>query len=971
MSPDVHAAPAPATNGLTSSWRVAAKEFSLFLSSPIGWLFFAAFAAVTLFVVFWAEAFFARNIADVRPMFEWMPLLLIVLCSALTMRMWSEERRTGTLEHIQTQPAPLWSFVLGKFLGCVLLLALALLVLLPLPLSLSTFSDIDWGPVWAGYLATLLLGAAYLSMGLFVSSRTQNQIVSFISAMFLCGLFWLVGQPMITDNAGQAVGELLQSLSTSARFDSITRGVIDMADLTYYLSLTVIFSALTVYSLEKERWAKNRGAPRHRQWKIATVLLVANALVLNVWIGKLDSLRVDVTRGKLYSLSDSTHNYLSQLQEPLLLRGYFSAKTHPLLSPLVPQMRDLLREYEVAGQGRVRVEFIDPQSNAQAEEEANRQYGIEPNPFQVSDRYEASIVSSYFNVLVQYGDEFEVLGFRDLIDVKSRGETDLDVRLRNPEYDLTKSIKRVMSDFQSAGDVFASLPEGVTLTAYLSSEQVLPEELIRFRAEVEQVAASTAELSNGKLAVEFVDPDAQGGAIAQQLAQDYGLRPMSAGLFSPEKFWFHVLLSDAEQLVQLPLGDLTRSEFEASLEAGLKRFAKGFTKRLALVVPASGDFQTLSDFLRNEYDVYQEDLSDGTVAADADLLLLASPADLDEKSLFAVDQFLMQGGTVIAATSPYTASLSQRSLGLKEQTSGLEDWLSHHGLTMAKSLVMDRQNAAFPAPVTRQVGSMQLQEMRMLDYPYFVDIRQSGMNADVPVAASLGQVTMAWSSPIHVAETAERTVEPLLHSSPESWLSESLDVMPRISSDGSSGWQPGDTLSEQLLAVSSQGRFSSYFEGKPSPLLESDLSEDSATDETGESITSEARTEASSSLTANDLDTVIERSPESARIILFSSNDFLRDSVTRMSGAATGSFYLAPFQLMANTVDVALDDTGLLSIRSRGQFNNTLPPMDSSSQKFWESVNYVLAAIVIAAIYLIVRVSRRLIERRQLAWMTS
>lgn len=128
--------------------RIARKEIALFFSAPIAYLFLAAFAGITLFTFFWGEAFFARNIADVRPLFEWMPLLLIFLASTLTMRLWSEERRTGTLEHILTQPVPLWHFVVGKFLGCLTLLVIALLMTLPLPITVSILGDLDWGPVW-------------------------------------------------------------------------------------------------------------------------------------------------------------------------------------------------------------------------------------------------------------------------------------------------------------------------------------------------------------------------------------------------------------------------------------------------------------------------------------------------------------------------------------------------------------------------------------------------------------------------------------------------------------------------------------------------------------------------------------------------------------------------------------------------------------------------------------------------------
>src|SRR5690606_9106706 len=399
--------------------RIAAKEAGLFFASPVAYLFLAAFAAVTLFIFFWGESFFARNIADVRPMFEWMPLLLVFLASTLTMRLWSEERRTGTLEHVLTQPVPLWQFVIGKFAGCLLLLGIALLITLPLPLTVAILGDLDWGPVWAGYLATFLLGAAYLSIGLFVSARSDNQIVSLISAVALCGFFYLLGSPTLTGFFGNEGGEWLRLLGTGSRFDSITRGMIDLRDLYYYLSIIAVFLALNTYVLERERWAAGGKREHHRQWRLVTALLAANAIGANLWLGQITSLRVDATEGKLFSISESTELYLAQLREPLLLRGYFSAKTHPLLAPLVPQLRDLMREYQIAGAGRVRVEFVDPTTDTTVAEEAGQQYGIEPVPFQVADRYESAIVSSYFNVLVQYGSEYEVLDFGDLIEVRS------------------------------------------------------------------------------------------------------------------------------------------------------------------------------------------------------------------------------------------------------------------------------------------------------------------------------------------------------------------------------------------------------------------------------------------------------------------------------------------------------------------------------------------------------------------------
>ena len=217
----------------------------------------ASSSSITLFVFFWVEAFFARNIADVRPMFEWLPLLLLFLCSALTMRMWSEERRSGTLEFVSTVPVTTWSFVLGKFFACWLLLAIALLLTLPLPLTVAYLGNLDWGPVLAGYVAALLLGGAYIAIGLTISARSDNQIVSLILSTLACGALYLVGSPLLTDHVGNDVGVWLRGIGTGSRFESITRGVLDFRDLYYYASLILAFLALNVFALERQRWAKD------------------------------------------------------------------------------------------------------------------------------------------------------------------------------------------------------------------------------------------------------------------------------------------------------------------------------------------------------------------------------------------------------------------------------------------------------------------------------------------------------------------------------------------------------------------------------------------------------------------------------------------------------------------------------------------------------------------------------------------
>ena len=947
--------------------RIAAKEITLFFASPVAYLFLAVFAAVSLFIFFWGEAFFSRNIADVRPLFEWMPLLLIFLASTLTMRMWSEERRTGTLEHVLTQPVPLWHFVLGKFFGCLALLAIALLITLPLPITVAIIGELDWGPVWAGYLATFLLGAAYLSIGLFVSSRSDNQIVSLITAVAVCGIFYLLGSKTLTDFFGNQAGEWLRLLGTGSRFESITRGVVDLRDLYYYLSLIAVFLTLNTFSLERERWALTGSREHHTGWRVMTALLVANAVGANFWLGQVNSLRIDATAGNQYSISPATEEYLQQLQEPLLLRGYFSSKTHPLLSPLVPQLRDLMQEYAVVSDGRVRVEFVDPATQPDLEEEANQKYAIQPVPFQVADRYQAAVVNSYFNVLVQYGDEYQVLGFRELIEIKTRGEGDLNVQLRNPEHDLTRAIKKVLHTYQAGGNLFDTVKGELTFNAYISADARLPQPLQEFRKVVAEHTQTMQQQSKGRLTVNFLEPEANGGAVGQQILQDYGFQPMATNLFSNDRFYFYLTLGQGEQVVQIPLDDMSEASFERNLSSAIKRFASGFTKTVALVAPApatphqfggmnSPQFNQLESFLGAELNVVTEDLSDGRVSGQADILLLAAPKNLDEKQLFAVDQFLMQGGTVIAATSPYSASVSNRSLSVQSQTSGLQEWLSHHGLQIENQLVMDTQNVPFPLPVARNVGGFTVQEIRMLDYPYFVDVRGEGLNQDNPITANLPQATLAWASPIIVDQEKQksRTITELLRSSDNAWLSNSTQVMPRVDGGSLSRFTPEGEQKSRLLGVVSAGRFDSYFAGKASPLL-AQADEENAQDGAGDTTT---------------VSGVIERSPESARIILFSSNDFLTDQLLQMAGAAGGGEYLNSLQLLANTVDWSLEDAGLLSIRSRGNFNRTLPTLEHSTQLFWEYLNYglaLLALLIVAGVRYQINRSRQKAYQQLLA----
>ncbi len=234
---------------------VALRELRAYFNSPIAYVFLLVFVGTALFTFFNIQAFFARGQADLRGLFEAIPLLTLLLVPALTMRLWAEETKQGTIETLLTFPVRDVELVAGKFLASWILLAVALLLTLPLAISVSFLGNLDWGPVIGGYLGALLLGAAYLALGQFVSAVTENQILAFILAFVFCLALYGLGTELFSGLFSDRTAALLRALGSGSRFKSIARGVIDLRDLLYYLSLTLFFTGLSVGALRIKRWA--------------------------------------------------------------------------------------------------------------------------------------------------------------------------------------------------------------------------------------------------------------------------------------------------------------------------------------------------------------------------------------------------------------------------------------------------------------------------------------------------------------------------------------------------------------------------------------------------------------------------------------------------------------------------------------------------------------------------------------------
>lgn len=227
---------------------IAKKEFRAYFLSPIAYVYIITFLVVTGWLFF--RSFFLVAQADMRSFFMLMPWVFLFFIPAVSMSKWSEEKKLGTAELLLTLPLKDLDVVLGKFLASLCLIALSLALTLTLPITISFLGDVDLGPIIGGYLGLLFMGAAYLSIGLFVSALTENQIIAFIVGVVACFILLILGEPIFTTSVHEAFMGMIQYMGLGTHFTSIGRGVLDSRDIVYYLSVIVFFLWLNLKTIE-------------------------------------------------------------------------------------------------------------------------------------------------------------------------------------------------------------------------------------------------------------------------------------------------------------------------------------------------------------------------------------------------------------------------------------------------------------------------------------------------------------------------------------------------------------------------------------------------------------------------------------------------------------------------------------------------------------------------------------------------
>ncbi|HEY2955249.1 MAG TPA: GldG family protein [Candidatus Eisenbacteria bacterium] len=674
---------------------------------------------------------------------------------------------------------------------------------------------------------------------------------------------------------------------------------------------------------------------RRRRLSVALTLalLGANLVAFNLLVSGWASARIDLTRDRMFSISGATRKLVSSLDDDLTIYGYFSKRTHPKLAPLVPQIEDLLDEYRALGRGRVHVEIIDPGDNDRLEQEASDRFGVTSTPFRLASKYESGIVNAFFAVVVKYGDQYARYGFEDMIEVEPLPDGDVDVRLRNLEYDLTRAVKKVVFGFRSSAELFDRIGQPVTFTAVMTPDRMPAV----FKDVPDAIRKAAAEMSaKGKNRFQFEEIVPSDPGKEAEVARRFGARPMSMGLFSPESFYLYGYLSAGKEVEALPLatGRVSAAGVREMIESSLKRRAPGFLKTVGVVAPQPSippevmmqlrmqgqmppqpppEFDQVKAMLRREYGVQDVSLdgADG-VPGPVDVLLVLKPRNLKDREVYNLDQYLMRGGRVILCAGSYETDFGQRGLNVRPLDSGLEPWLKHYGIEIQKTLLLDDRNQPLPIPEVHQTPFGQFQTWVLRPYPYLVEIRDAGLK-NRAVTGKLDAVRVYWGSPIEVAPPDKKlTVIPILSSSERSWTDDDVSHAGRVSYTVPPGAKP------HLVAAALQGSFGSYFAGKAAP---------------GDSTHKEVP---------------LERSPDT-RLAVIGDAEFVSDLVARVLGRQLGDSFGQNLGFLQNLLDWMNVDNDLISIRTRTTAARRIQRLSNRAEVLIEVTNYLVPLAALAA----------------------
>ena len=389
------------------------KDIKSYFDQPAAYILIVPFVAV-LSYVFFSQAFITAE-ASLRPLFTVdfqidnpsLPWLLAIFVPAATMKLLAEENRDGTLELLLTHPIRGWIVLLSKFLSGFIFVAFAILATIGIPVAVQTAGNLDIGAAAGQYVGSLFLAASFVSIGLFTSSLTRNQVVAFILGLSLTMLLMIMGLDIVAVTLPQQLASLLQDLSPVTHFSSVARGVIHLRDVLYFIALVSTFLSAT-FLIVRGRTLSHRST-QYRNLQLGTAGLIIFSLLIG-WSGSSIEGRFDLTEDRLFTISPATSDIVDQLDDILTLEFYESREPPVQVALTARDVGDFLDDFATGSDGKVKLVRRFPDDD---EDELRKAQvaGVPPVQFNVRSQGELQIKSGYLGLSMTYVDQRETIPF--------------------------------------------------------------------------------------------------------------------------------------------------------------------------------------------------------------------------------------------------------------------------------------------------------------------------------------------------------------------------------------------------------------------------------------------------------------------------------------------------------------------------------------------------------------------------------
>lgn len=798
------------------------RELRAYFDSAIAYIYIIVF--VLIFGALFMPQFFLIGQAQMRYLFDILPIILCVFIPAVTMRLWAEDRRGNTFELLLTFPMPAQDLVMGKFLASLAFYICVLAATIPIPVMIMVLGSPDTGQIISSYLGAFLLGAFFIAIGIFVSGLCKDQIVAFILGMIGCFSFFLAGTEFLAafvDSWLPGLGTLLgKFFGLSRHYDSFVRGVVDVRDLLYFLSGAVVFLVLNGFYID------SRLRPRYRTtFSIAVVLCVVivaffNGIFFDIPIG-----RFDLTQTKTYTVSPITKDILCRLKAPVTVKFYVSSsgKMPTGFKTLEQDVLDKLTELREMSGGKLQYKVFHMETTAVSQEEkAGKEESMEKqlerkgiNPFQVRsiEADEVGVKLIYSSMALSYKEKADEIIPQILPD-----------SLNELEYILISRVYRLTMD---------KLPK-IAIVAPYSEQKIDPKAL--------------SVLRQMGLAV----PDVQ----------------------REDKFKLLKMLLDYEG-----------------------------------------------------YNVERIDLTkESPLREDIDTLVLIQPQKLNDRQIFEINKFLVEGGSLFLAVQNYNFNYVPSHNGIsiipRKLDAGINPLIKEWGAGISEKILMDLNSQVLNIS---GLGFGPFAGSTPVKLPVQIEVTRQGINEDVSITSAVSSIFYAWGSALDVdnAKIDEANIERhiLLESSPDSW--ESSFAADNILGPGDITPPPARDRSRKPLAVLLRGQFKDTFSGKAVPAWPV-VSEEGA----------------DTSIEPQEAEEVVLK-PNPGQLLVIGDSSLFEEDFFSIQGHR--SFFL-------NAVDALALGEDLIKVRSKMPLDRSIGRVSAAKKIMWRFLTMFFIPIIAAVI---------------------